>query len=159
MWNAELNESQAGIEIARRNINNLRYAENITLMAESEEELKNLLLRVKKENEKADLKLNVSKTDHGIQSHHFIANRWGKNGKSDRFYFLGFQNHWGQWLQPWNWKMLAPWKKSYDKLNRVLERRDATLVTKVHIIKAMFFPVVVWELDHKEGWAPRNWCF
>ena len=66
MWNAELNESQAGIKIARRNINNLRYAEDTTLMAESEEELKSLLLRVKEENEKADLKLNIPKTDHGI---------------------------------------------------------------------------------------------
>ena len=66
MWNAELNESQAGVKIARRNINNLRYAEDTTLMAESEEELKSLLLRVKEENEKADLKLNIPKTDHGI---------------------------------------------------------------------------------------------
>ena len=55
--------------------------------------------------------------------------------------------------------MLAPWKKSYDKLDRVLKRRDAILVTKVHIIKAMFFPVVMWELDHKESWALKNWCF
>ena len=66
MWNAKLDESQAGIKIARRNINNLRYAEDTTLMAESEEELKSLLLRVKEENEKADLKLNIPKTDHGI---------------------------------------------------------------------------------------------
>ena len=51
-----------------------------------------------------------------IMSHHFMANRWGKNGNSDRFYFLGLQNLCGQWLQPWNWKTLAPWKKSYDKL-------------------------------------------
>ena len=66
MRNARLDESQAGIKIARRNINNLRYAEDTTLMAESEEELKSLLLRVKEENEKADLKLNIPKTDHGI---------------------------------------------------------------------------------------------
>ena len=66
MQNARLDESQARIKIARRNINNLRYAEDTTLMAESEEELKSLLLRVKEENEKADLKLNIPKTDHGI---------------------------------------------------------------------------------------------
>ena len=62
MWKARLDEAQAGIKIARRNINNLRYADNPTLMAESEEELKNLLMKVKEENEKADLKLNIQKT-------------------------------------------------------------------------------------------------
>ena len=93
MQNAGLDKAQAGIKIAVRSITNLRYADDTTLMAESKEELKSLLMRVKEDSEKAGLKLNVSKTDHGIQSHHFIANRWGKNGKSDRFYFLGFQNH------------------------------------------------------------------
>ena len=65
-------------------------------MAESEEELKSLLLKVKEESEKVDLKLNIQKTDHGNWSHHFMGNRWGKSGSSERFYFLGPQNHCGQ---------------------------------------------------------------
>ena len=65
----------------------------ITLMAESEEELKSLLMKVKEESDKVGLKLNIQKTDHGIWSHHFMANRWGNNGNSDRLYFGGFQNH------------------------------------------------------------------
>ena len=96
MTNARLDEAQAGIKIAGRNINNLRYADDTTLMAESEEELKNLLMKVKEESEKADLKLSIQKNeDQGIQSHYFMANRWGNNGNSDRLYFLGLQNHCG----------------------------------------------------------------
>ena len=89
-----MDETQAGIKIAGRNINNLRYADDTTLMAESKEELKSLLMKVKEESEKADLKLNIQKNeDQGIQSHYFMANRWGDNGNSDRLYFLGLQNH------------------------------------------------------------------
>ena len=77
MQNARLDEAQSGINIAWRNINNLRYADDTTLMAESEEELKSLLMKVKEENEKAGLKLNIQKNeDHGLWSHHFMANRW-----------------------------------------------------------------------------------
>ena len=89
MRNARLEETQAGIKISRRNINNLRYADDTTLMAESEEELKSLLMKVKVESEKAGLKLNI---DHGIWSHHFIGNRWGNSGNSVRLYFGGLQN-------------------------------------------------------------------
>ena len=91
MRKAGLEKTQAGIKIAGRNINNLRYADDPTLMAESEGELKSLLMKVKEESEEAGLKLNIQKTK--IWSHHFIANRWGNNGNSDRFYFLGLQNH------------------------------------------------------------------
>ena len=98
MWNAWLDESLAGIKVARRNINNLRYADDTTLMAESKEELKSLLM-VKEESEKAGLKFSIQKNeDHGIQSHHFMANRWGNNGNSEGLYFLGFQNHCRWWL-------------------------------------------------------------
>ena len=115
MRNAGLEEAQAGIKPARRKINNLRYANDTTLMAESEEELKGLLMKMKEENEKAGLKLNIQKTkDHGIQSHHFMANRWGYNGKVTNFIFLGSKitadgdcSH--------EIKMLSSWKKSYDK--------------------------------------------
>ena len=87
MQKAGLDESQAGIKIAGRNTNNLRYADDTTLMAESEEELKSLLLRVKEENEKAGLKLIIRKTK--IWSHHFMAKRWGKMETVTDFIFLG----------------------------------------------------------------------
>ena len=82
MRNAGLQETQAGIKIVGRNINNLRYADDITLMEESEEELKSLLVKVKEDSEIVALKLNIQKTDHGIWFHHFMANRWGNNGNS-----------------------------------------------------------------------------
>ena len=94
MRNAGLDESQIGMKIAGRNINNFRYADVTTLMAESEEELKSLLMKVKEESEKVGLKLNIQKTkDHGIWSHHFMANRWGNSGNSARLYLFGLQNH------------------------------------------------------------------
>ena len=80
MRNVGLEEAQTGIKIAGRNINNLRYADDTTLMAESEDELKSLLMKVKEESEKAGLK--QTNKDHGIWSHHFMANRWGNNGNS-----------------------------------------------------------------------------
>ena len=97
MRNAGLEETQAGIKIAGRNLNNLRYADDTTLMAESEEELKSLLVKVKEESEKVGLKLNIWKTkimaSSPITSHHFMGNRWGNNGNSVRLYFSGLQNH------------------------------------------------------------------
>ena len=93
MRNAGLEEAQAGIKIAGRNINNLRYADDTTLMAESEEELKSLLMKVKGE-QKCWLKAqHPENEDHGIWSHHFMGNRWGNSGNSLRLYFSGFQNH------------------------------------------------------------------
>ena len=77
MQNAGLDETQSGIKISQKNINNLRYVDDMTLMAESKEELKSLLMKVKEESEKADLKLNIQKNQgHGIQAHQFMANRW-----------------------------------------------------------------------------------
>ena len=93
MRNAGLEEAQAGIKIARRNINNFRYADDSTLMAESEE-LKRLLMKVKEESGKSWLKAQHSENqDHGIQSYHFMGNRWGNSGNSVRLYFSGIQNH------------------------------------------------------------------
>ena len=83
MRNAGLEEAQAGIKIARRNINKLRYADDTTLMAESEEELKSLLIKVKEESEKVGLKLNIQNI------HHFMGNRWQNSGNSVRLYFWG----------------------------------------------------------------------
>ena len=93
MRNARLDEAHAGIKIAGRNINNLRYADDTTLTAENEE-LKSLLIKVKEESEKAGLKPQIEKNeDHGIRSHHFMANRWGNDGNSERLYSGGLQNH------------------------------------------------------------------
>ena len=91
--NAGLEEAQAGMKITGRIINNLRYTDDITLMAESEEELKSLLMKVKEESENVGLKLNIQKSNiHGIWSHHFMGNRWGNSGNSVRLYFGGLQN-------------------------------------------------------------------
>ena len=90
MRSAGLDEAQAGIKISRRSINKLRYADDTTLMEESEEELKSLLMKVKEESEKVRLKLNIQKSKITIWSHYFMANR---SGNSERLYFLGLQNH------------------------------------------------------------------
>ena len=93
MQNAGFDAAQAGIKIAGRNINNLRYTDDTTLMAESEEQLNSVLMKVKEESEKVGLKFNFQKTkiNHSFQSHHFMANRWGNNGNSERLYFGGLQ--------------------------------------------------------------------
>ena len=92
MRNAGLEEAQAGIKIAGRNINNLRYEDDTTLMAESEEELKSLLMKVKEESEKVGLKLNIQKTKI-MATHHVMANRWENSGNSGWLYFSGLPNH------------------------------------------------------------------
>ena len=92
MQNARLDEAQAGIKIAGRYINNLRYADDTAILAESEEELKNLMMKIIEESEKAGLKNSTFKKLHGIRSHHFMANRWGNNGNSDGLCFGGLQN-------------------------------------------------------------------
>ena len=100
MRNAGLEEAQAGIKIARRNINNLRYADDTTLMEESEEELKSLLMKVKEESEKVGLKLNIQKTM-TVASGPITS--WKKDGETvetGRFYFWRLQNHCRWWLQP-----------------------------------------------------------
>ena len=90
MRNTGLDEAQAGIKIAKRNINNLRYADDTTLMAESEEELKSLLMKVKEESEKVGLKLHIQKTKiMACGPHYFMGNRWGNSGNRVRFYFWG----------------------------------------------------------------------
>ena len=92
MRNAGLEEAQAGIKIVGRNINNLRYADDTTLLADSEEELNSLLMKMKEESEKVGLKLNIQKTKI-MASGHFMGNRWGNSGNSVRLYFWGLQNH------------------------------------------------------------------
>ena len=92
MLNARLDKAQARIKISGRNINNLKYADDTTLMAETEEELKSLLMKVKEESEKSGLKLSIIKPKI-MKSHYFMANSWRNNGTSERLYFLGLQNH------------------------------------------------------------------
>ena len=93
MRNTGLEKAQDGIKIDRKNINNLRYTDDTTVMAESKRKLKSLLMKVKEESEKVGLKQHSENEDHGIQSHHFMGNRWGNSGNSVRLYFWGLQNH------------------------------------------------------------------
>ena len=94
MQNAKLDIAQGRIKIAGRNVSNHRHADDTTLMAESEIELKSLLMKVKEESEKAGFKVSIQKIEyHGIQCHHFMENRWQNNGNSVRLYFPGLQNH------------------------------------------------------------------
>ena len=113
MRNAGLEETQAGIKIAGKNINNLRYADDTTLMAESEMELKSLLTKVKEESEKDVLKLNIQEMK--IMASGPITS-WEIDGETvSEFIFGGLQNHCRWCLQPWNYKKLTPWKESSDK--------------------------------------------
>ena len=116
MWNAGLYEAQAGIKIAGRNINNLKYADDTILMAESEEDLKSLLMKVKVESEIVGLKLNIQKMK--IMASGPITS-WKIDGETvvtvSDFIFGALQNHCRWWLQPWNWKMRTPWKESFDQ--------------------------------------------
>ena len=131
MQNVRLDEARAGIKIARKNINNLRYADDITLMAESEEELKSLLMKVKVESEKAGLKLNIQKTK-TMASGPFTSwqiDRKTKETVAD-FSFLGLQNHCRWWLQPWNYKMLTPWKESYDQSRQHIKKQRHYFASK-----------------------------
>ena len=114
MWNAGLDEAQAGVQIAKRNISDLSYTDDTTLMAESKEELKSLLIKVKEKNEKAGLKLNIQKTK--IMAYSPITS-WQMDGETmetvRNFIFLGSKITEDD-KHPGNWKTLDPWKKSHD---------------------------------------------
>ena len=142
MPNARLDDSEHGIKIARRNINNLRYSDDTTLMAESEEELKSLPMRVKEESEKAGLKLNIQKTKDCIWSHHFMANRWGNNGYGDRV--LGSKITTDDNCSHEIKRHLFLGRKAMTNLDSILKSRDITLPTKAHLVKAMVFLVVIY---------------
>ena len=141
MRNARLDETQAGIKIVRRNINNLRYADDTTLMAESKEELKSLLMKVKEESEKAGLKQHSKNEVHGLQPHHLMANRWGN---SDRLYFLGSKITAGGDCSHEIKRRLFLGRKAMTNLGSILKSRDITLPTKVRLVKVMVFPVVIY---------------
>ena len=91
-----------------------------------------------------------------------MANRWGNSGNSDRLYFLGFQNHCRWWLQLWNQRTLAPWKKSYDQSRQHIKKQRHYFANKGLSNQSCGFSsshVWMWELDHKESWVPKKWCF
>ena len=161
-WNARLDESQGGIKIAGRNINNLRYADDTTLLAESEEELKSLLMKVKQENEKAGLKLNIQKTK--IMASRPITS-WQIDG----------DKKWKQWQTLFlaskitadgdcsqEIKTLAPGKESYDQPRQDIKKQRQYFANKGPSIQIFGFSsshVWMWELDYKESWVPQNQCF
>ena len=154
MRNAGLEEAQAGIKIAGRNINNLSYADGITLMAESEEELKSLLMKVKEESEKVGLKLNVQKTK--IMASGPITS-WEIDGETveivSDFIFLGFKITAGGECSHEIKRRLLFGRKLMTNLDRMLKIRDITLATKVRLVKAMVFPVVMYGC---ESWTVKK---
>ena len=163
MWNVRLEEAQAGIKIAGRNINNFRYADDTTLMAESEEELKSLLMKVKEESAKVGLKLNIQKTK--IMSSSPITS-WqidGETVETVRDFVLGSS------------KITANGDCRHEIKRRLLLGRKAMTNPRQHIKKWRHYfankclscqsycfsssHVQMWELEHKESWVPKNWCF
>ena len=145
MRNAGLEEPQAEIKIAERNINNLRYADDTTLMAESEEELKSLLMKVKEESEKVGLKLNIQKTNIMVSGPITSWEIDGETGETVSDFILGGSNitaH-GDCSHEIKRRLLLG-RKVLTNLDRILKSKDFTLSTKVHLVKAMVFPVVMY---------------
>ena len=157
MQNARLDEAQAGINISRRNINNFRYADDTTLMAESEEELKSLLMKVREW--KSWLKTQHSQNkDYGIQSHHFMASRWGNNRN---FIFFGSKIIADGDCSHEIKRCLLLGRQAMKNLDKTAKNWDITLPTGPYSQSYVSYSsrVWIWELDYKEGWAPKNWCF
>ena len=166
MWNAGLDDSQAGIKIVVRNINNLRYADDTTLITEREEGPKWLLMRVKEESERAGLKVNIQKTK-------IIASgpitSWQTDGRKVNtmtdFIFLGSKITMDGDCSHKVKRVLLLGRKTMKNLDSTLKRTHITLPTKVHMVHMVkpmglfFFSVLIYgyELGHKEGWASKNW--
>ena len=145
MRNAKPDEAQAGVKIVGRNINNLRYADDTTLTAESEEELKSLLMKVKQESEKAGLKLNIQKTEIIASS---PITTWQIDGETMEtvtdFIFWGSKITADGDCSHEIKRRLLLGRKATTNLDNILKNRDITLPTKVHLVKAMVFPVVMY---------------
>ena len=153
MINPGLDEAQAGIKIARRNINNLRYADDTTLMTESEEELKSLLMKVKEECEKVGLKLNIQKTK--IMASGPITS-WeidGETVETVRLYFLGSKITADGDCSHEMKRHLVLGRKVMTNLDSIFKSRDITLPTKVSLVKAMVFPVIMYGC---ESWTVKK---
>ena len=168
MRDAKLDESQAGIKIVGRNINNFRYADDTTLMAESEEELKSLLMKVKEESEKAGLKLNIQKTK--IMASSPIIS-WQTDGETMEtvtdIIFLGSKiTADGDYSHEIK-RCLLLRRKAMTNLCSILKSRDTTLPTNVHLVKAVVFPVVMYgcesqiikKVEHQRIDAFELWCW
>ena len=154
MKNAGLDEAQAGIKIARRNISNLRYADDTTLMAESEEELKSLLIKVKEESEKVGLKLNIQKTKTMASGPITSWQIDGETMKTVTDFILGGSKITADFACSHEIKRcLLLGRKAMTNLDNILKSRDITLPTKVHLVKGMVFPVVMYGC---EGWTVRK---
>ena len=155
MRNAGLEGTQAGIKIAGRNISNLRYADDTTLIAEDKEELKSLLMKVKVESEKVGLKLNIQKTK--IMASGPISSwemdGWGNSGNSVRLYFGGSKITVDGDCSHEIKRCLLLGRKVMTNLDSIFKSRDITLPTKVHLVKAMVFPVVMYGC---ESWTVKN---
>ena len=154
MWDTGLEEAQAGIKIVSRNINNLRYAGDTTLMAESEEELKSPLMKVKEESEKIGLKLNIQKMK--IMASSPIPS-WEIDGETvetvSNFIFLGSKiTVYGDCSHEMKWRLLLG-RKAMTNLDSMLKSRDITLPTKVHLVKTVVFPVVMYGC---ESWTIKK---
>ena len=163
MWNTGLDEAQAGIKTAGRNINNLWYADDTTLMAESEEELKSLLMKVKEQNEKAGLKLNIQKTK--IMASSPITS-WQIDGETMEtvtdFILLGSKITADSDCSHEIKRCLLLGRKAMTNLDSILKKQRHYFVDKGPSSLNYGFSsshVWMWELDYKESWAPKNWCF
>ena len=154
MRNAELDELQAGIKIARRNINNLRYADDTTLVAKSKEELKSLLMKVKEESKKASLKLNIKKTK--IMASCPITSWQTERERVEAvtdFLFLGSQiTADGDCSHELRRRLLLG-RKAMTNMDNVLKSKDIILLTRVHIVKAIVFPVIMYGC---ESWTIKK---
>ena len=162
MWNPGLDEAQAGVKIAGRNINNFRYADDTILMTESEEKLKSLLMKVKEDSEKAGLKLNIQKTKIMASDPSLQGQQMGKQ--------------WKQWQILFSWAPKSLWTVTATvKLKDACSLEEKLCKPRQCIKKQSHYfaykgpssqsygvsssQVWMWELDHKEGWALKNWCF
>ena len=150
MQNARLDEAQAEIKIARRNINNLRYADDTTLMAESEEELKSLLMKVKVESEIAGLKLNIQKTK--IMASGPITS-WEIDGETVSDFIFGAPKSLQMVTAVMKLKDACSLEEVMTNLDSILKSRDVTLPAKVRLVKAMVFPVVIYGF---ESWTIKK---
>ena len=161
-WNAGLDETQVGIKIAERNMNDLRYADDTILMAESEEVLRSFLMKVKEKSEKVGLKGNIQKVKIIVPS---PITSWQIDGEIMKtvtdFIFLGSKITVDGDRSHEIERRLLLGRKAMTNLDSILKSRDITWLTKVCIVKASFSSnhVWMWELDHKESWVPKNWCF
>ena len=160
MGNTRLDEAQAGIKIAGRNINNLRYADDTTLMAESEEELKSLLMKVKKESEKVCLKLNSQKTKLMVSGPIPSWQIDGETMETMTDFILGGSKITADGDCSHEIKRhLLLGRKVMTNLDSIFQSRDITLPTKVHLVKAMVFPIVIKKAELRRIDAFELWCW